>query len=190
MTALVALMLADRGELDLDAPVTKYWPEFAPHGKSAIATRMFLGHTAGMPGWTETMTFEDILDWEKATTLLARQAPWLPPGTVSAYHPITYGPLIGEVFRGITGKTLKAFFAEEVAGPLGADYLIGAPVEADARVSPMIQGSPSSSRQETSCGTVPITIRCVRRRIPAPSRGGAATWAGATATATHARSRW
>src|SRR5215510_14034023 len=102
MTALVALMLADRGELDLNAPVTKYWPEFASYGKGAIATRHFLGHTAGLPGWTETMTFDDILDWEKATTLLARQAPWLAPGTVSAYHPITYGPLIGEVVRRIT----------------------------------------------------------------------------------------
>src|SRR5262245_1482623 len=142
MTALVALMLADRGELDLNAPVTKYWPEFAPHGKGAIATRMFLGHTAGMPGWTETMTLEDILDWEKATTTLARQATWLKPGTLSAYHPLTYGPLIGEVVRRITGTTLKAFFAEEVARPLGADYHIGAPPEADARVSPMIQGSP------------------------------------------------
>jgi CubicO group peptidase (beta-lactamase class C family) len=142
MTALVALMLADRGELDLDAPVTKYWPEFAPYGKSAISTRMFLGHTAGMPGWTETMTMDDIVDWDKATTTLAGQAPWLKPGAGSAYHPITYGPLIGEVVRRITGKSLKTFFAEEVAGPLGADYYIGAPPEADARVSPMIQGSP------------------------------------------------
>jgi CubicO group peptidase (beta-lactamase class C family) len=142
MTALVALILADRGELDLDAPLTKYWPEFAPYGKGVITTRMCLGHTAGLPGWTETMTLEDILDWDKATTLLARQAPWLKPGTSSAYHPLTYGPLIGEVVRRVTGKTLKAFFAEEVAGPLGADYHIGAPPEADARVSPMIQGSP------------------------------------------------
>jgi CubicO group peptidase (beta-lactamase class C family) len=142
MTAIVALMLADRGELDLDAPVTKYWPEFALHGKSAISTRMFLGHTAGMPGWTETMTLEDILDWEKATTTLARQATWLKPGDGSAYHPLTYGPLIGEVVRRITGRTLKAFFAEEVAGPIGADYHIGAPAEADSRVSPMFQGSP------------------------------------------------
>jgi CubicO group peptidase (beta-lactamase class C family) len=142
MTALCALILADRGELDLDAPVVAYWPEFAPHGKTAISMRMLLGHTAGMPGWTETMTLEDILDWEKATTTLARQAPWLRPGTVSAYHPLTYGPLIGEVVRRITGKTLKAFFAEEVAGRVGADYHIGAPAEADPRVSPMIQGSP------------------------------------------------
>jgi CubicO group peptidase (beta-lactamase class C family) len=142
MTALVALILADRGELDLDAPVTKYWPEFAPHGKGAITTRMFLGHTAGMPGWTETMTMDDIVDWDKATTTLARQAPWLKPGEGSAYHPITYGPLIGEVVRRITGRSLKVFFAEEVAGPLGADYHIGAPFEAEARVSPMLQGSP------------------------------------------------
>ena len=112
MTALVALMLVDRGELDLDAPVTKYWPQFAAHGKSAITTRMFLGHTAGMPGWTEDMTMDDIVDWDKATTSLARQAPWLKPGAGSAYHPITYGPLIGEVVQRITGKTLKAFFAE------------------------------------------------------------------------------
>lgn len=142
MTALVALMLVDRGELDLDAPVTKYWPQFAAHGKSAITTRMFLGHTAGMPGWTEDMTMDDIVDWDKATTSLARQAPWLKPGAGSAYHPITYGPLIGEVVQRITGKTLKAFFAEEVAAPLGADYHIGAPPEAEARVSPMLQGSP------------------------------------------------
>jgi CubicO group peptidase (beta-lactamase class C family) len=142
MTALCALILADRGELDLNAPVSKYWPEFAAHGKDRIAVRHLLGHAAGMPGWTETMTFEDMLDWEKATTMLARQAPWFTPGTVPAYHPITYGPLIGEVVRRITGKMLKAFFAEEVAGPLGADYHIGAPAECEARVSPMIQGSP------------------------------------------------
>jgi CubicO group peptidase (beta-lactamase class C family) len=142
MTALGALVLADRGELDLNAPVTKYWPEFAPHGKYRVLVRHLLGHTAGMPGWTETMTFEDVVDWDKATTMLARQAPWFEPGKVAAYHPMTFGPLIGEVVRRITGKMLKTFFAEEVAGPLGADYHIGAPAECDARVSPMIQGSP------------------------------------------------
>jgi CubicO group peptidase (beta-lactamase class C family) len=142
MTALCALILADRGELDLNAPVCKYWPEFAHYGKDRVLVRHLLGHTAGLPGWTETMTFEDICDWDKATTTLARQAPWFEPGKVAAYHPITYGPLIGEVVRRITGKMLKTFFAEEVAGPIGADYHIGAPAECDARVSPMIQGSP------------------------------------------------
>jgi CubicO group peptidase (beta-lactamase class C family) len=142
MTALAALILPDRGDLDLDGPVVKYWPEFAAHGKNRILVRHLLGHTAALCGWTETLTFHDLLDWEKATTLLARQAPWLEIGTVSAYHPLSYGPLIGEVIRRVTGKTLKTFFAEEVARPLGADYHIGAPAECDARVSRMIQGSP------------------------------------------------
>jgi CubicO group peptidase (beta-lactamase class C family) len=142
MTALVALILADRGELDFDAPVAKYWPEFATNGKGDIEVRHLLGHTAALPGWTETISFEDMYDREKSTTLLAQQAPWWKPGTKAGYHPITYGPLIGEVVRRVTGKTLSAFFAEEVAGPLGADYHIGVGPELDDRVCNMIQGSP------------------------------------------------
>jgi CubicO group peptidase (beta-lactamase class C family) len=142
MTALCALVLADRGELDLDAPVAKYWPEFAAEGKRSVLVSHLLAHTSGLPGWTEPVTMPDILDREKARTLLARQAPWFKPGSTLAYHAITYGPLIGEVIRRITGKTLGAFFAEEIAGPLGADYHIGTGPECDARVSPMIQGSP------------------------------------------------
>ena len=113
MTALCALILADRGELDLHAPVKKYWPEFAAAGKERIEVRHFLGHTSGVAGWTEPVTLEDIYDSEKSTTLLARQAPWWEPGTAAGYHPITFGPLIGEVIRRITGKTLGRFFAED-----------------------------------------------------------------------------
>jgi CubicO group peptidase (beta-lactamase class C family) len=142
MTALAALVLADRGELDLSAPVTKYWPEFGAEGKGAVKVRHFLAHTSGLPGWTEKVTLSDILDHEKACTLLARQAPWFKPGSTLAYHAITYGPLIGEVVRRITGKTLGQFFADEIAGPLAADYHIGTGPECDARVTPMIQGSP------------------------------------------------
>jgi CubicO group peptidase (beta-lactamase class C family) len=142
MTALSALILADRGELDLHAPVAKYWPEFADNGKADIEVRHLLGHTAGMAGWTETVTHEDMYDWEKATTLLAQQAPWWKPGTKAGYHPLTYGPLIGEVVRRVTGKMLHTFFAEEVAGPLGADYHIGVGPELDHRVTNLIQGSP------------------------------------------------
>jgi CubicO group peptidase (beta-lactamase class C family) len=142
MTAFCALVLADRGELDLDAPVAKYWPEFAAEGKRSVLVSHLLAHTSGLPGWTEPVTIPDILDREKARTLLARQAPWLKPGSTLAYHAITYGPLIGEVIRRVTGKTLGAFFAEEIAGPLGADYHIGTGPDCDARVSPMIQSSP------------------------------------------------
>ena len=142
MTALCALILVDRGEIDLHAPVKKYWPEFAAAGKERIEVRHLLGHTSGMAGWTETVTFEDIYDPEKSTTLLARQAPWWEPGTAPGYQPITFGTLIGEVIRRVTGKTLGKFFAEEVAGPLGADYHIGTGPECDDRVSLMIQSSP------------------------------------------------
>jgi CubicO group peptidase (beta-lactamase class C family) len=146
MTALAALVLADRGVIDFNAPVSKYWPEFAAEGKREIEVRHLLGHTAGLPGWTEPVTLADILDREKATTLLARQAPWWKDRTVSGYHPITYGPLIGEVIRRASGRTLKQFFAEEIAGPIGADYSIGAPPECDDRVSIMIASAPPRER--------------------------------------------
>src|SRR5215475_6945869 len=89
MTALCALVLADRGEIDLGAPVAKYWPEFAAEGKSAIQVRQLLGHASGLAGWTEAVTVNDIYDWEKSTTLLARQAPWWKPGTAAGYHAFT-----------------------------------------------------------------------------------------------------
>src|SRR5262245_3919394 len=139
MTALCMLILVDRGEVDLDAPVAKYWPEFAAEGKSSVLVRHLLSHSAGLSGWQEPMTLADILDREKATTLLARQAPWWEPGTAIGYHAITFGPLLGEVIRRVTGQTLTEFFASQVAGPLGADYHIGAPPECDDRVSSMVQ---------------------------------------------------
>jgi CubicO group peptidase (beta-lactamase class C family) len=143
MTALCALILADRGELDLDAPVAKYWPEFAAAGKEGVLVRHVLGHASGLPGWTEKVTIADILDREKAVDLLAKQAPWWQPGTQIGYHPITYGPLLGEIVRRVTGKTLGRFFREEVAGALSADYHIGTLPEHDARSAPLIQSSPA-----------------------------------------------
>src|SRR5580692_8820774 len=125
VTSLAALMLADRGELDLDAPVARYWPEFAAAGKEGVLVRHCLGHTAGLPGFTAPMRFEDYYDWDKVTGLLAAQAPWWAPGTASAYHAVTQGFLVGEVVRRITGQTLGTFFRRELAEPLGGDFLIG-----------------------------------------------------------------
>ena len=142
MTALCALMLADRGELDLHAPVARYWPEFAAAGKERIEVRHLLGHTAGLSGWDEDLASEDLADWERCTTLLAAQAPWWEPGTASGYHAITQGYLVGEVVRRITGLTLGRFFAQEVAGPLGADFHIGLPPEDDQRAAPLIPPPP------------------------------------------------
>lgn len=142
MTFLVALMLADRGELDFDAPVARYWPEFAAAGKEAVLVRHLMAHTAGLPGWDEPMAPEDLADWERCTAALAAQAPWWEPGTASGYHAVTQGYLIGEVVRRITGTTIGAWFAEEVAGPLGADFHIGLPESEDHRVSLVIPPPP------------------------------------------------
>ena len=138
MTALCALILADRGELDFYAPVAKYWPEFAANGKAAVEVRHLMSHSSGLSGWQEPMTVEDLYDWEKATSLLAAQAPWWEPGTASGYHAITQGYLVGEVVRRISGKSLGTFFREEVAGPLDADFHIGLAGSNDARVADLI----------------------------------------------------
>jgi CubicO group peptidase (beta-lactamase class C family) len=139
MTALTALLLADRGELDLHQRVAHYWPEFAANGKGDIEVRHLLGHTAGLSGWQEPMTEADVCDWDKATSLLAAQAPWWEPGTASGYHALTQGFLVGEVIRRASGgTTVGELFAKELAGPLGADLHIGTGAEHDHRVARVI----------------------------------------------------
>ncbi len=143
MTFLVALMLADRGELDFHAPVTRYWPEFAANGKEGIEVRHVMGHTAGLAGWDDALAVEDLADWERCTSRLAAQAPWWwEPGTASGYHALTQGHLIGEIVRRITGDSLGTFFAQEVARPLGADFHIGLPESEDSRVSDVVPPPP------------------------------------------------
>jgi CubicO group peptidase (beta-lactamase class C family) len=130
VTALAALVLVDRGELDVHAPVARYWPEFAANGKDGVLVRHLLAHTSGVSGLEQPAAVEDLYDWDKSTARYAAQAPWWEPGTAAGYHAGNYGHLIGEVVRRITGKPFKAFVAEEIAGPLGADFQIGA-AEAD-----------------------------------------------------------
>jgi CubicO group peptidase (beta-lactamase class C family) len=142
MTALSALLLADRGELDFDVPVARYWPEFAQAGKEDVRVSHLMSHTAGLSGLDEPTTAEDLYDWQKITSLLAAQAPWWKPGTASGYHALTQGYLTGEVVRRITGRTLGTFFREELAEPLGADFHIGLPEHYDGRVGRMIPPGP------------------------------------------------
>src|SRR6476660_8091527 len=138
MTALAALVLVDRGELDLDANVAKYWPEFAARGKAGIKVRHLLSHTSGVSGWEQPLTLEDVYDWDKSTALLAAQAPWWEPGTASGYHMMNYGHLIGEVIRRVTGQRLGEFIAAQVAGPGGADFHIGLPPSEFHRVANLV----------------------------------------------------
>jgi CubicO group peptidase (beta-lactamase class C family) len=133
MTALCALILADRGDLDTDAPVARYWPEFAAAGKEKVLVRHLLSHTAGLPHWEGPV--EEVYDWASATARLAAQPPLWEPGTAAGYHSLTQGFLVGEVLRRITGRTVGEFLAHEVTGPLGADFHIGLPAEHDPRVA-------------------------------------------------------
>ena len=126
ITSLAALMLVDRGLLDVDAPVATYWPEFAAHGKENVLVRHLMSHTSGVSGLDQPATVEDLYDSERAAERFAAQAPWWEPGTASGYHALNFGHLIGEVVRRISGKTLKQFVAQEIAAPLGADFQIGA----------------------------------------------------------------
>jgi CubicO group peptidase (beta-lactamase class C family) len=142
LTALAALIAIDRGLVDAFAPVAKYWPEFADNGKQDIEVRHLLSHTSGVSGWEAPFSIEDIYDWEKATSRLARQVPWWPPGTASGYHAVNYGHLIGEVIRRATGKTLKEFVRDEIAQPLGADVQIGARHEDYHRIAELIPPPP------------------------------------------------
>ena len=138
MTFLVALMLADRGELDLHAPVATYWPEFAANGKAGIEVRHVMSHTAGLSGFGERLQPEELADWERCTSVLAAQEPWWEPGTMPGYHAVTQGYLLGEVVRRITGDTIGTFFRREVAEPLGADFHIGLPESEESRVALVI----------------------------------------------------
>ncbi|OKH78207.1 beta-lactamase [Mycobacterium sp. SWH-M3] len=138
VTALAALMLIDRGLVAPDAPVATYWPEFAANGKQDIEFRHLLTHSSGLSGWEPPFSVETVYDWEAATAALAAQAPWWSPGTASGYHAVTHGHLIGEVVRRVSGKTLKEFVRDEIAGPLAADFQIGADPSDSHRIAEVI----------------------------------------------------
>ena len=138
MTFLSTLVLAERGLLDYHEKVSTYWPEFAQNGKADIEVRQLMGHTSGVSAWEQPVAVEDIYDWEKSTAMLAAQAPWWTPGEGSGYHALNQGHLLGEVIRRIDGRMLGQFFAEEIAGPLDADFHIGLDPSEFDRVSNVI----------------------------------------------------
>lgn len=178
MTAICTLMLVDRGQLDLDAPVATYWPEFAQAGKDTLPVRYLLSHTAGLPGFDTPINVKTLYDWDKIVNLLAAQKPWWEPGTKSGYHAVTFGYLLGELVRRITGKTLGTFFREEVAGPLNADFHIGLPEEHDSRVGELIP----AARDLSQFGEIDpnsLFIKIFMNPIIAPEEVKTRAWRGA-----------
>jgi CubicO group peptidase (beta-lactamase class C family) len=135
MTALAALRLVESGALDLDRPVSAYWPEFAAAGKEDLPVHMLFSHRAGLAAIRETLPFEALFDWQAMTGALAAEEPWWPAGTSHGYHAVTFGWLVGELVRRVTGRSLGTYFAEEIAGPLGLDFHIGLAAGEDARVA-------------------------------------------------------
>jgi CubicO group peptidase (beta-lactamase class C family) len=183
IVALIALLAADRGDLDWDAPVVRYWPEFAAEGKSIVKIRHLMSHTAGLPNLPRTIALDDIYDWEKMTSLLAAKELEYAPGSIYCYHGNTQGYLIGEVIRRITGRSIGKFFREELAEPLGADFYIGLPASEDARVAelipPVMKGSPPAM----------VMNELVKQAFIDPARNPALTslraWRGAEMPATN-----
>lgn len=138
-TATCAHLLVQRGQLDLDAPVTNYWPEFAANGKHHIPVRWLLSHRAGLPALDTPIPLADALVWHPMTTALAAQRPLWPPGSAHGYHAQTFGWLVGEIIRRITGRTLGTFFADDIATPLHLDAHIGLSPAHQHRVSRLIE---------------------------------------------------
>jgi CubicO group peptidase (beta-lactamase class C family) len=141
-TAICAHLLVQRGELDLDAPVARYWPELGAAGKAGVLVRWLLSHQAGLPIVDGPLTFEEACAWHPVIRALEAQKPEWKPGAEHVYHSVTFGFLVGELVRRITGRSLGRFFADEVAAPLGLRAWIGLPEEQEGRVARLEYAAP------------------------------------------------
>ncbi|MFC3577805.1 serine hydrolase domain-containing protein [Streptomyces yaanensis] len=158
-TATAAHLLAQRGALDLDAPVAKYWPEFAANGKADIPVRRLLSHQAGLVALDQPVTLAEALAWEPMVAALAAQRPLWAPGTAHGYHGRTFGWLVGEVIRRVSGRTPGRFFADEIAAPLGLDFFIGLPGSERDRVSRMVYQEPEVDFTALPPESIPAEFR-------------------------------
>ncbi|MEX2208649.1 MAG: serine hydrolase domain-containing protein [Myxococcota bacterium] len=140
VATLAVLMLVERALLALDAPVARYWPEFARADKGAITVRMVLGHRAGLPAIRQPLSDDAIYDWKRMTEALAAETPYWEPGRRHGYHVNTFGFLVGELVRRVTGESIGAFVRREIAGPLGADFHFGVSPENQERVGDFLPG--------------------------------------------------
>ena len=143
IAALAAHMLIDRGLIDVEAPVSDYWPEYACAGKESTTVRMLLDHSAGVPAVDARLRPGDMYDADIMASYLAKQRPWWQPGTRNGYHLVTFGWTVGEVVRRVSGLTLGQFIAKEIAEPLGADFYLGLPAELEPRVAPITVWQPA-----------------------------------------------
>jgi CubicO group peptidase (beta-lactamase class C family) len=158
MTFLCVLILADRGQLDLESPVALYWPEFAANGKEQLKVKHLLSHSAGLPGFSRHFEVSELCDWQLCSDDLAAQASWWKPGTQSGYHAITQGYLVGEVVRRISRQTLGQFFKFNVADPIGADFHIGVKTADFSRIADLVPAPGPSVVLDLPADSIPSRV--------------------------------
>ncbi|WP_405926737.1 serine hydrolase domain-containing protein [Streptomyces sp. NBC_00035] len=180
-TALCAHILADRGLLDFDAPVAAYWPEFAAAGKESVLVRHLLSHRAGLSGPREPHTLAQLLDWELTVERLAAQEPWWEPGSRSGYHAITFGHLVGEVVRRVSGLLPGAFLEREVTGPLGIDFTIGLPEKESGRAAELVhpRAAPTSEQAAVYAQLAPAALAALTNPIVGATEANTPQWRAA-----------
>ena len=169
VTATVANLLVERGELDLDAPVAEYWPEFAAGGKGAVPVRWLLSHQAGLPLVEGDFTLDDVGAWHPLVDALAAQAPLWEPGTAHGYHMRTYGWLVGEVVRRANGHTVGELVASELAAPLGLDLWVGLPEEHEPRCAGVVAPRGENGALLDAMRSLPPDEYLIARVAPNPS---------------------
>ncbi|WP_405970046.1 beta-lactamase family protein [Streptomyces sp. NBC_00988] len=179
--ALCAHILADRGLLDLDAPVATYWPEFAAAGKENVLVRHLLSHRAGLAGLREPHSLAQLYDWELTTERLAATEPWWEPGTRSGYHALTYGFLVGEVVRRVSGLLPSAFLEREVTGPLGIDFTIGLPEKEAGRAAELVHPPAASASEQAAIFSqlAPAAIAALTNPIAGAAEANTPEWRAA-----------
>ena len=162
VAAICLLQLIERGQLDLDKPVSEYWPEFAENGKGNIPVRYLFCHKSGLCGVRTPLDPGSFTDWDLICTELATQEPLWEPGTAHGYHALTYGHLVGEILRRIDGRTIGNYFDEEIAKPLDLDFWIGLPESEFPRVSNIHPSKPNP--------LLPLLAKLPRFLLPGPMK--------------------
>jgi CubicO group peptidase (beta-lactamase class C family) len=186
ITSMCAHRLVDQGKLDLDAPVAKYWPEFAQAGKDKIPVNYLLSHRAGLPAVRKQLPSDAYTNWPVMCAALAAQEPWWEPGTQHGYHAITFGYLVGEVIRRITGKTPGTYLREEIAAPLKLDIHIGVDASFDPRIAEIIGAPPPPPGKPDQIATMSVDpesmmFKAIANPVPVvdPKLTNSRAWRGA-----------
>jgi len=171
VSAVCMALLVQRGALDLDAPVTRYWPEFAGGGKGDVTVRVALSHQAGIPGVEPQLTLDEVMDHQLVAARLAAQVPHWRPGKAHGYHGLTIGTIMDELVRRVEGISIADFFRKEIGDPRGIDFYLRTPEDVDHRVRPLLPAEPTPEQQaQAGPPMAPDSLGGMTFSLAAPSR--------------------